>query len=91
MTIAADWRACVNPMAIFRAELPKLGRVNRNGWASAPCPFHEDRTPSLSVNVETGRFRCFGCGAHGDLVDFVRQRHGLGFREALRYLGVRNA
>jgi len=36
------------------------------------CPFHEDKTPSLSINAETGKFHCFGCHAKGgDIVDFV--------------------
>jgi hypothetical protein len=36
------------------------------------CPFHEDKTPSLSINVDTGRFHCFGCKAKGgDILDFV--------------------
>ena len=51
------------------------------------CPFHEDRTPSLSVYPETGSFHCFGCGASGDVIDFVRRAEGLGFREAVLRLG----
>src|SRR5439155_20254731 len=36
------------------------------------CPFHEEKTPSLSLNVDTGRFHCFGCNAKGgDILDFV--------------------
>src|SRR2546430_12181748 len=36
------------------------------------CPFHEDKTPSLSINAETGKFHCFGCHAKGgDIFDFV--------------------
>ena len=37
------------------------------------CPFHEDKTPSLSINAETGKYHCFGCHAKGgDIIDFVR-------------------
>jgi len=36
------------------------------------CPFHEDKTPSLSISAETGKFHCFGCHAKGgDIFDFV--------------------
>ena len=36
------------------------------------CPFHEDKTPSLSINAETGKYHCFGCHAKGgDIFDFV--------------------
>src|SRR5690606_9918446 len=50
------------------------------------CPFHEDRSPSLSIYRETQSFHCFGCGASGDVIDFVRRTGGLGFREAVERL-----
>lgn len=56
----------------------------------ARCPFHDDRTPSFYVEERDGvqRFQCYGssCGAHGDVVDYVIQRDGLGIAEAVRYL-----
>lgn len=48
------------------------------------CPFHEDKDPSLSVNVETGLFNCFGCGEKGNAIQFVQKKYGVGFKEALR-------
>ena len=51
------------------------------------CPFHEDRTPSFCVYPETESFHCFGCGASGDVIDFVRRAEGLDFREAVLRLG----
>jgi DNA primase len=50
------------------------------------CPFHEDRTPSLSVDGVPDRFHCFGCGASGDVIDFVQRRFSLGFVEAIERL-----
>lgn len=50
------------------------------------CPFHDDSTPSLSVGGVPDRFRCFGCGAKGDVIDFVRRMEGLGFHEAVQRL-----
>lgn len=47
------------------------------------CPFHEDHQPSLTVYPETGTFYCFGCRAHGDVIDFLRRKEGLSFREAI--------
>lgn len=41
------------------------------------CPFHEDATPSLSVNVRRGIFYCFGCRAKGDVVDFAAMKEGI--------------
>ncbi len=50
------------------------------------CPFHDDSIPSLSVGGVADRFRCFGCGAHGDVIDYVQRLHGLSFVEAVRSL-----
>lgn len=46
------------------------------------CPFHKEKTPSFHVVPEKGFYHCFGCGAHGDSIDFVMEQHGVGFREA---------
>lgn len=50
------------------------------------CPFHEDATPSLSVDGIPDRFHCFGCGASGDVIDFVQRTRNLGFLEAVAEL-----
>ncbi len=57
------------------------------------CPFHEDHSPSFSVYVQTQRYYCFGCGAQGDVIDFVRTFDGCSLKEALDRLspGQRNA
>ncbi len=47
------------------------------------CPFHEDRTPSLTVYPATGTFHCFGCRATGDVISFVRAIEHLGFAQTL--------
>src|SRR5947209_6313652 len=50
------------------------------------CPFHNEKTPSFAVVEDKGFFHCFGCGAHGDVIGFVMQNGGLGFREAVESL-----
>lgn len=50
------------------------------------CPFHNEKTPSFVVYPDG--FHCFGCGAHGDAIDFVKRLHGLSFPDALRFLGL---
>ncbi len=50
------------------------------------CPFHDDDTASMSVGGVPDRFHCFGCGASGDVIDFVSRLHGLSFREAVEHL-----
>lgn len=52
-------------------------KVRRNNMAA--CPFHNDRTPSMKVNK---RFHCFGCGADGDVIDFVSRLYGISSLEA---------
>ncbi len=41
------------------------------------CPFHEDRTPSFSVDDSRGSYHCFGCGASGDVITFLMQVWGV--------------
>ncbi len=53
------------------------------------CPFHDERTPSFSVNAEHGLYHCFGCGASGDAISFVRETEGLEFAEAVEHLADR--
>lgn len=51
------------------------------------CPFHSDTRPSFWVYPDTRSFHCFGCGADGDAIDFVRRMHDLDFLAAVDYLG----
>ncbi len=53
------------------------------------CPFHQEKTPSFNVNKDKGFFKCFGCGAGGDVVKFVELQQKLSFPEAVRYLAQR--
>jgi DNA primase len=50
------------------------------------CPFHNERTPSFSVNPAKGIFKCFGCGVGGDSVGFIMKHENYSYIEALRYL-----
>lgn len=52
-------------------------KIRRNNMTS--CPFHNDRTPSMKVD---NRFHCFGCGADGDVIDFVSRLFGISSLEA---------
>jgi DNA primase len=53
------------------------------------CPFHEERTPSFSVNAQDKLFYCFGCGKGGDVITFVRETEQLEFAEAVEWLAER--
>lgn len=72
--------------AIKAAEMYGL-EVNRAGFVS--CPFHSgDRTASLKLYEDAGGFHCFGCGAHGSVVDLVMELFGLSFRSACEKLNA---
>ena len=75
------------PIDYFARFFEKLS-PNRK-FSSVKCPFHGDCNPSLSLNLVTGSFKCFGCGANGnDIVDFHRLKYGTGFVETVRELGA---
>ena len=50
------------------------------------CPFHNEKTPSFHVRDGEGYYHCFGCGASGDAISFLREKEGLGFMDAVRQL-----
>nr|NUR36670.1 DNA primase [Sphingomonas sp.] len=65
----------------------KLIRAGRE-W-KACCPFHNEHTPSFTVNDEKGFFHCFGCGAHGDAIRFLTDQRGLTFMDAVKELAAK--
>jgi DNA primase len=77
---AADIIAVVSGRTQLRKAGPRyVGR----------CPFHEERTPSFSVNPVEKFYYCFGCGAKGDVITFVRETEQLDFAGAVEWLGDR--
>jgi len=62
-------------------SLKKMGRHHKG-----LCPFHSEKTPSFMVNEEMGLYKCFGCGAGGDVIKFLMEIEGIDFREALERL-----
>jgi DNA primase len=65
-------------------------QLRRSGvrWTGL-CPFHDEKTPSFSVNPVEKLFYCFGCGKGGDLITFVRETEQLDFAEAVEWLAER--
>ena len=53
------------------------------------CPFHSEKTPSFVVYPETQSYYCFGCGAGGDVITFIRTMNNLGYVEAVKFLAAR--
>ena len=69
------------------SEHVALRRVGRQYMA--PCPFHADKSPSFSLNPALGVYYCFGCGAKGDVITFVREIDHVDFAEAVERLAAR--
>jgi DNA primase len=65
-------------------ELKKRGR----NWVGL-CPFHAERTPSFTVSMEKGFFKCFGCGKAGDVYSFLMEHQKLDFAQAVEFLAER--
>jgi len=77
----------------FKARLPLVDivarhvRLTRRGREHLGlCPFHNEKTPSFSVVEEKGFYHCFGCGAHGNAIDFIMAIENLEFADALERL-----
>ena len=82
----AEVRARTDLVALI-SEKAALKRVGRR-WTGL-CPFHQEKSPSFSVNAEEGFYHCFGCGASGDAISFVRNLDDMDFAEAVRFLAQR--
>ena len=66
-----------------------LRLVKKGRELAGLCPFHDDHRPSLGVNPEKQIFKCFACGAGGDVIKFVQMKEGLSFVQALERLAER--
>jgi DNA primase len=69
------------------APAVKLIRAGRE-W-KACCPFHNEKTPSFTVNDDKGFYHCFGCGAHGDAIRFLTDNGGMQFMDAVKELAAK--
>jgi len=81
-----DLRARADIVEVIGAQV-RLRKAGRNYVGL--CPFHQEKTPSFSVNRERGFFHCFGCGVGGTVFDFVMRVEALTFPEAVRSLARR--
>ena len=64
-----------------RVKLVRKGREH-----TGLCPFHNEKTPSFTVNDDKAFYHCFGCGAHGDVIKFITETEGLSFPETVERL-----
>jgi DNA primase len=88
VTVIADRIECIHERYDLLEEMEgRLGPGKRDGvhlaWLS---PFHEEKTPSFKLKRGEQRFRCYGCGMHGDVIDLVAELDGISTREAIERL-----
>jgi DNA primase len=85
-SVLAELRSAADIVAVINdhTTLKKAGR----SWKGL-CPFHNERTPSFHVDRDKGLYHCFGCGAGGDVIRFVREIDRLDFPEAVEALASR--
>jgi DNA primase len=70
--------------------ISEVTKVKRSGRSfMAVCPFHEEKTPSMSVDRARGLYHCFGCGKGGDVFSFVEETQGVDFGDAIEMLARR--
>jgi DNA primase len=87
MAIAEDDIQKVRAIATLSDVVSPYAQLRRAGRSQVGlCPFHSERTPSFNVNDETGRYMCFGCGAKGDVFNFVQAMEHLDFIGAVEKL-----
>ena len=75
-----------NPLPDVAAKVLDLRPCHKE-WVAC-CPFHADRSPSFTIFGGGQRFHCFGCGASGDVLDFVQRAYAVSLPEAARLLGA---
>lgn len=78
-----ELRARLSVVDVVGRRVP-LTRKGQNYWGC--CPFHNEKTPSFSVNEEKGFYHCFGCGEHGDIISFTMKINNMDFKEAIQEL-----
>jgi DNA primase len=87
VTLSPQWldelraRTSLSALIAPSVKLTKAGREFK-----ACCPFHQEKTPSFTINDDKGFYHCFGCGAHGDAIRFLTDAKGLPFIDAVKEL-----
>lgn len=85
MTVAEQIKSRVDILDVVGHYVP-LKRQGSGSRYVGLCPFHSEKTGSLKVHVERQYYKCFGCGAGGDLLAFVQRIESLSFPETLKLL-----
>jgi len=87
VTLSPQWLDELRARTVLSAVIAPSVKLIRAGreW-KACCPFHNEKTPSFTVNDDKGFYHCFGCGAHGDAIRFLTDHRGMPFMDAVKEL-----
>jgi DNA primase len=87
VTLSPQWLDELRARTTLSAVIaPSVKLIKAGREFKACCPFHQEKTPSFTVNDEKGFYHCFGCGAHGDAIRFLTDARGLPFMDAVKEL-----
>jgi len=90
VTLSPAWLDELRARTVLSAVIAPSVKLIRAGreW-KACCPFHNEKTPSFTVNDDKGFYHCFGCSAHGDAIRFLTDHRGMPFMDAVKELAAK--
>ena len=89
MTLTPQWLDELRSRITLSTLIGRTVKVTRAGREyKACCPFHNEKTPSFTINDEKGFYHCFGCSAHGDAIRWMTDQRGLSFMDAVKELAA---
>ncbi|MFB0872373.1 MULTISPECIES: DNA primase [unclassified Sphingobium] len=89
MSLTPQWLDELRARTLLSTLIGRSVKVQKAGREyKACCPFHNEKTPSFTINDEKGFYHCFGCGAHGDAIRWMTEHRGLPFMDAVKELAA---
>lgn len=87
MSLSPQWLDELRARVTLSGVIGRTTRLTKAGHEfKACCPFHNEKSPSFTVNDQKGFYHCFGCGAHGDVIRWMTDQRGLSFMDAVKEL-----
>ncbi len=87
MALSPQWLDELRARVTLSGVIGRTTRLTKAGHEfKACCPFHNEKSPSFTVNDAKGFYHCFGCGAHGDVIRWMTDQRGLSFMDAVKEL-----
>jgi len=89
MALSPQWLDELRARVTLSSVISRTTRLTKAGHEfKACCPFHNEKSPSFTVNDQKGFYHCFGCGAHGDVIRWMTDQRGLAFMDAVKELAA---